>query len=136
MADISVTSTLVLGAAVKTTFYAPAGGTLTAGEPVYIDGNGLLQKAKNDTAAHVAAVGILLLGGAINQRLPYCGTAGDIITIGGTTVIGETWMVSSNAGGICPVADLMSTFWVFQLGYSINVTQIILTMVNYNIQHA
>lgn len=134
MADISQTASSVLklsGAARQ----APAGETLIAGQPVYML-NGLLYKAKADTAAHANAVGITLNGGALNQPVDYVGDGGSI-NIGATMANGGTYCVSrNNAGGICLIADIVSGDFSFILGTATGAGVLPLNFINAGVARA
>ena len=100
-----------------------AGGTITAGAPLYIDANGLLQLAKGDTAAHAACVGIALNGASNGQPLFYQ-TSG-VITYNAGFTKGLIYVVAAdNAGAIAPSADLSSGNYVTTLGVALSTTQL------------
>lgn len=83
------------------------GTTVTAGQVVYKDSNGVYQLADaNLSAAAAAATGIALNGGASGQpvAVAYAGT----LTPGFTATVGTIYVLSGTAGGIAPAADLVT----------------------------
>lgn len=110
MADITVTPADVLAGASAKINEGTAGETVTAGKTVYrdtTDSNKLKQADANDTVAKALVGGIALHGASLNQPLKY--QVGGVIDIGATLVIGTTYVQSVTAGGIAPIADLVST---------------------------
>ncbi len=124
MADITITPGNVLPGTGARLEEGTAGGTITAGMPLYLDSatNTLKAADANDTAAKAAAVGIALHGASSGQPLKYQ-VAGPI-TIGGTAVVGTIYCVSENAGGVAPHTDLGANEYVTVLGVGISATQI------------
>lgn len=117
MADISITaSSVVPGAGASINRVGTAGATITAGQTVYQDANGLWQLAKaNGTAAQKALGGIALSSASLNQPLSVL--QGGLITIGGTVVIGTVYFLSgNNPGGVAPVGDVTTGWYVIVLG--------------------
>lgn len=93
------------------------GETVTNGMAVYLKSDTLYWKAKNNgTLAEYHAVGIVLSGGTANQQGVIL-TSGECI-IGATLVVGQTYILSANFGGVCPIADLASTRFLTYIGYA------------------
>lgn len=111
MANVSITAANVKKTATTKSRAATLGATGTAGQAIYIDETATPQNVKlaqsDGTAAEAVGAGILLNGGAADQPCEYA-YEGDI-DIGGTLVIGETYVISTTAGSICPIGDLVST---------------------------
>jgi hypothetical protein len=106
MSDLSVTAANVISGS-DDIGHGTAGGTITAGQPVYRDsttGHYLPADSNSATAAAHLPVGIALHGAADGQPLAFQ-RSGDI-TIGATLTAGTTYYLSATAGGICPAADL------------------------------
>lgn len=125
MSDITITPSGVLAGTGAKIDEGTAGGTITAGMPVYKDStnsNKLKAADADASAAAAAAVGIALHGASAGQPLKY--QEKGPITIGGTVVTGEIYVVSGNAGGVAPKGDLASLDWVTVLGVGISATQI------------
>jgi predicted transcriptional regulator len=103
-----------------------AGETITAGMAVYLkSSDSRLWKAQADgTAAEAAFVGVALNGASAGQ--PVQVQSGGEITIGATVAIGTVYVVATTAGGIAPVADLISTNYVTVVG--VGTTAAILTI--------
>lgn len=119
MADLSVTAASVVAAAASTPMYALAGETITAGQALYIRAaDGCAMKAQSDgTAAEATCVGVALNGGGAGQTIGYAPN-GTTINIGATTAKTVVYVVSAAAGGVCPMADLVSTNRVCFVGYA------------------
>ncbi|MDX2078569.1 MAG: hypothetical protein SFZ02_19210 [bacterium] len=126
MADISVTATAVLPATGAVILTGIAGGTITAGQPIYEDGaNGSVLKAAQADAAATGVkanvVGIALNGGAIGQRIQYIKTGN--LTMNAVLVAGGAYVASAAAaGGIAPIGDLGSNHYTTILGIAISTT--------------
>lgn len=117
MADISIVAANVLPSTSATYRDGTAGGTITAGQPVYQDAaDSKKWKAAdaNASAATAEAVGIALHGASAGQPLRVQVTG--LITIGGTVVVGTIYIVSANAGGIAPSSDQASGWYTTILG--------------------
>lgn len=127
MADLTITATSVVGDLTNSGVYL-AGGTITAGQAVYVDANSKAQvlDANSMPATTPTRMGIALNGGAVNQ--PIVVQFGGTITIGAAVVAGTAYIVSAtNPGGlIAPDADKASGWTVNELGRAINATQIAL----------
>ena len=94
-----------------------AGAAVTAGQAVYQNSSdSKFYLAQCDgTTAEATVYGIALNNAAAGQYLTVQ-TGGDI-TIGATVTVGTTYVVSANAGGIAPQADLVSTNKLSYIGY-------------------
>lgn len=121
MADLSVTAASVVQTAGSSS-HGTAGGTVTAGQPVYIDtndNNSLKAADANAGATEATVEGIALHAAADGQPLAYCPLAdGDKINLGATLSVGKIYVLSKNPGGIAPVDDIAAadTMYVTVLG--------------------
>ncbi len=132
MADLSITvANVALVSGTQQT--AVAGATLTAGMPIYQDGSNLVQKCLNTTAATAACTGITLNAALSGQPVTFA-KQGAVMVIGATMTVGAPYLCSTNAGGICPEADI-STNFVTQLGRAITSTRLQLDLIVYGIAH-
>lgn len=119
MSDVSITQSSVLastGGQIITQF--TAGAELTAGMFVYLDSSNIWQKVDADSATGTETTrvfGVVLNHGYTGQPVAVNARDSDF-TIGGTVVAGTTYVASTNAGGICPRADLGSGDYVVNLG--------------------
>lgn len=107
MVDIVITAANVLKGSNARTERGTAGGAINPGQMVYRDANDGKYKLADADGANAAAKaprGFALNGAADGQPLEIQ-RSGDI-TIGGTLTPGITYYLSSNPGGICPVADV------------------------------
>jgi len=85
-----------------------AGGTITAGQPLYADAadsNKVKAADSNVSAALAAVVGIAAHGATLDQPITYFVPLGDF-NPGASVTIGETYYLSETVGGIQPSADL------------------------------
>lgn len=112
MSDLSITAANVQPGAGSTVVHGTAGATVTAGQPVYKDANDSDKWKPADADASQAtaeAEGIAANSAADEQPLAIV-KRGRLET-GATTVKGTVYVLSGNAGGICPAADLASGDW-------------------------
>lgn len=121
MADLSITAaSVVKGSGATVNNLKLAGETITAGMSVYLKStDDRWYKAQSDGTAEEAGSGglaVALNGASAGQPL-FVQTAGTI-TIGATVAVGTVYVVSAAYGGICPVADLVSTRYLSILGYA------------------
>lgn len=95
-----------------------AGASITPPMPLYADAsdNNDLKPADADMLATSIFVGFALNAAEDGQPVEY-GYGEGTLTIGGTGVsVGATYVVSTNAGGIAPEADLSNGDFVTFLG--------------------
>lgn len=121
MADITITATGVVAETDAIVVDGTAGGTITAGMPLYIDSanNNVLKPADgNVTAAEAAVVGIALHGASSGQPIKYQ-TRGQI-KINATLTVGQIYVLSTNAGNIAPVSDLTTGTYTTIIGVAID----------------
>ncbi|KRR16865.1 hypothetical protein [Bradyrhizobium retamae] len=117
MVDLVITAASVVRGDGAKVLRGDHGETNTAGQVVYRDATSKnFLKADNDsaTAAVRDAIGIALNGGSNGQpaAIQYEGE----INLGAILTVGETYCLSSNAGGICPIGDLASGDYPVILG--------------------
>lgn len=118
MTDVTVTAASVIaGSGARRIRKAiDTGVTVTAGQAVYVDAtSGKLKLADADVLASAAAAGIAENGGGAGQWISVI-YEDDDFTAGGTLVVGETYVVSTTAGGIAPIGDLASGDFTTILG--------------------
>jgi hypothetical protein len=118
---ISITPGLVLADATARVTEGVSGATITAGCAVCTVG-GVYQLARNTTAALAACTGIALNAASAGQALKVC-TEG-LITIGGTTAVGVTYVVGDDLGLIQLDSDTSSGEFKTIIGMGYSVTQI------------
>lgn len=127
MADLTITAASVKmtnGAGGSGTTPLPSTGTageaIAAGDSVYRKSSDLkMWKADANLSAEGAgAIGIALNAAGVDQPVTFFAEQGGDINLGATLVAGETYIVSVNAGKICPVGDLASGSWLTYLGYA------------------
>lgn len=98
---------------------AIAGAAITAGQPLRQSG-GLVYPAQADALINATVIGISLNGAAVGQPVSY--TKSGTIDMGTTFAVGDVVVLSAAAaGGIAPVADLVSTNAVSLLGVATTV---------------
>lgn len=123
MADLTITAANVLAGSGATKVAGTAGATITAGQAVYLDTSDneyKLADCDHATAAVRAPAGLALNGASDGQPLTVL--TGGPITIGATVTAGVAYYLSPTAGGICPVADVLSGDYPTILGIATSAT--------------
>lgn len=108
MANITITAANVQKTSTTVFDRGTAGGTITAGMPLYKDStasNTLKACDADASQAAAAIVGIALNGGASGQTIEYA-TGGDVDFGAATFALGTVYVCSATAGAIAPSADL------------------------------
>lgn len=121
MADITVTEQNTIAQAGATIQEGTAGGTILAGQSIYMDaadGNSLKPAQHDGTEAEAAAVGIALNGASDGQPVKYC-SKGPIVLGGTPMTVGVTYCVGAGAGGIAPDSDVGSSDFKTVLGVAL-----------------
>ncbi len=136
MADLVLTVASVVKGATALLGHGIAGGTITAGQPVYKDTSDLndLKAGDSDAAASALLFGIALHGALDKQPLTVI-IAGPI-TIGATIVLGETYILSDTAGGIVPVGDIGSGEFTTVIGVATSTTVLTVNLIISGVQRA
>lgn len=107
MADISITAANVaIGSAATQYSFVQFGETVTQGHSVYLKTDGKYWKADADGLATAEGRGIVLTPSGADGY-GFIVTDGPMI-MGATLAVGTTYVVSTTAGGIAPIADLGS----------------------------
>jgi len=115
MADITITAANI-GCGNNALVRRVTGGeAITHGKPVYQQSNGKFYVADANNSEQTAEV----------QGIAFCSCSGDGVDFfilffgdmkfGAILTKGETYILSAT-GGICPIADLASGWWVTKLG--------------------
>ena len=116
MADISQTAANVTVAGTGGSItIVQAGEAITQGMPVYLSSGKYFKTDANGTVLTAAVVGIAMTPAALDGYFILAGN-GTKIDLGATLVIGTPLVVSATAGGIAPIADLATGWWVSHLG--------------------
>lgn len=123
MADVAVTAASVAWTGKQDV--GIAGATVTRGQALYRDATtNKLLPADADIQAMAVFAGFALTDAANNQPVVYGYGEGDL-TVGGTGVtVGTIYVVSVNAGGIAPQADLLAGDFVTYLGVGLTTSSI------------
>ncbi len=119
MTDLTITVANIVPDANATLETFLAGEAITQGKAVYLDPatrKWLLADADSATAAAKAPRGISVNAAQANQPLTVI-RKGDL-AMGAILTAGDPYYLSSNAGGICPKADVGSGEAVVFLGYA------------------
>ena len=117
MADITVTAANVKpGEQTTSVSRVQYGATITQGQAVYSDStaSNKYKPADADVAASALALGIAITPG-VDTDYGFIATGG-LVNMGATLTVGQTYVVSTNAGGVCPLSDLGSGDYVRILG--------------------
>lgn len=123
MSDLSITAANVIAGTGAKKALGTAGTTITAGKTVYLDTSDnkyKLADCDSVTAAVRSPAGIALNGASDGQPLVVLEEGP--ITIGATMTAGIAYYLSPNAGGICPVADVLSGDHTIILGMATSTT--------------
>jgi hypothetical protein len=131
MADLSITPANVeqsVGAVIR---HSRAAAAILAGQTLYDVGDGTVNLADADAALPAGAAarkcrGVALHGAAQGQ--PIAWQTGGRILIGATVTPGEIYVLSGNAGGICPEADLATGDEVVLIGVGFDADEILLNV--------
>lgn len=118
MADITITAANVIpsSGARRVLKAIDTAVTVTAGQAVYADAtSGKLKLADADALASADALGIAETGGGAGQQINVI-YEDEAINLGATLVVGETYVVSTTAGGIAPLSDLAAGDFTTVLG--------------------
>ena len=135
MADITITPASVVQSTSAFAETGTFGETVTAGQAVYKKAaDGKFWLAQCDDAAMDDCYGIALNGGSANQ--PATIQIRGNITIGGTVAVGTVYALSAVFGGICPIADIVSTNYVTLIGVGISTTVIQMALLTTGIAKA
>lgn len=132
MSDLSITAANVIAGSGAVKKLGTAGATITAGKAVYFDSSDSKYKladCDSATAAVRSPVGIALNGASNGQPLVVLESGP--VTIGATMTAGVAYYLSPNAGGIAPVADILTADYPVILGIATSTT-----VLNVNIQEA
>lgn len=123
MSDLSITASAVQPGSGSTVIHGTAGATVTAGQPVYKDANDSdkWKPADADSSEATAAAEGIAANSASDEQ-PLAIVKRGALETGATTVKGTVYVVSDNAGGICPAADLSSGSYTTILGVAANTT--------------
>lgn len=134
MSDISVTASAVQATSTTTGAQGTAGGSVTAGQPVYLNTSSLLVAAKADALLTSAAVGIAINNAASGQPLQYA--SGGDVTFNAVLTAGVVYDVSAAAaGGIAPNADMTTGNYVCVLGVATSTTNLKLCIKASSVAH-
>lgn len=127
MAALTQTAANVIPGADARKSTVVAGGTITAGMPVYKDGaDSNKYKAGRANALGTSGVTGIALNGASNNQPLTIQTSGDI-NLGATLIVGETYCLSDAvAGQIVPIGDLGSADFPVILGIAETASNLIL----------
>lgn len=118
MADITVTAASVVPQTDARLVTGTAGASVTVGDSVYKDtaDSSKWKQADSDAQASAVAGGIACNSAEDEQPIVVC-TGGDLaLGTAASVTIGTPYVVSSNAGGIAPFADMGSADWITHLG--------------------
>lgn len=115
MADLTITAASVVPVTTSKSVRKEgiAGGTITAGMPVYKDSSNEIQPAANTSAVLANVVGIALNGASDGQPVTYQDSG--VINLGATLVVGMPYFLSA-AGKISPATDVATGDFVTYLG--------------------
>lgn len=122
-ADLTITAANVVKGSSAKTETGVAGATVTAGQPLYREASSGKYKLSdaNSATAEVRAVHCISLHAAAANQPLTCVTEGPV-TIGATVTVGAGYYASGTAGGIAPVADMITGIYPTFLGFATSST--------------
>lgn len=124
MADITITAANVKKVDGNTvTDRGIAGGTITAGMPLYKDANDsnkLKPADSNASQASAQVVGVALHAALLDQPIEYA--IGGDVTYGSGLTAATVYIASATAGAIAPVADLTTGWYLAVIGAATSTT--------------
>ena len=125
MADLTIAGTVKKVSGSTVTDRGVAGVTISAGKSLYKDltNSDKLALADADTEAASIFEGIALHDAVADQPIEYA--TGGLLDMGTTVVvIGQSYVVSTTAGGIAPYGDLASGDYPSHIGFGKTATRI------------
>lgn len=126
MADLSITAANVkIGSDSTRTKLVQAGEAVAQGKPVYPADNGKYYLGDANDAAKANSRAIALTPASTDGWFLIAEGSGGVVVLGATLVVGETYVVSNNVGGICPIGDLTSGSRTLILGFAISTTELL-----------
>jgi hypothetical protein len=131
MSDLSITAASVLAGTGAKKVNGTAGATITAGKVVYLESSTdkyKLADCDSATAEAKSPKGIALNGASDGQPLTIIEEGP--VTIGATLTAGTAYYLSPTAGGICPLADVLTGDNVVLLGLATSTTVLELDIQN------
>ncbi len=134
MADLSITAADVVAGANAQIGRGTAGATIAAGELIYRHATNktLLLADANSASSTVTVEGMALHAATANQ--PVAWVADGDVTVGNILTVAATYILSANAGKVCPVADLASGSWLSLVGFGKSATVLTIKRVNSGVQ--
>jgi hypothetical protein len=130
-----VTAASVLAAAGASIANGTAGVSITAGQQIYKDVNGLMQLVKADTNAHSQTTGVALNNAGANQPVSFI--TGGNYNPGATVTVGTIYIASpNNAGGIAPITDATTGTYMTVLGIATTASNILVQPWVTSVNHA
>ena len=128
MSALSITAAEVVRDSAGDIYSGIAGGTITAGQSIYLDSTTNTLKGADADASQAAAAAIgIALHAALSGQPLQVQRAGDI-TLGSTAAmtVGTIYVVGATAGAIAPAADAeaASTWYVTVLGVAISASKL------------
>lgn len=123
MADLVIGATPSVASTTTTDpRYGTAGAVITPVQPIYRHTDGNLYPADNNlTLAEATVLGVSITGGGIGDKVLYF-DAGLDVDPDVTVVKGKTYVLSANAGKICPIEDLVATNYLVYLFFGLSTT--------------
>jgi len=124
LADLSITAANVkLMSANARVIVCQAGEAITQGQPLYESGGKWFRCDANDGVAKAACQRLALTAASTDGYI-VAALPGSVIDVGATLVVGQTYVVSVNVGGIAPISDLATASWVTPIGIATAATSL------------
>jgi hypothetical protein len=121
MAALSITAANVLHSSSATVFTGTAGGTITQGQPLYLDGITNTWKLANALLTN-SVQGVATVGASNGQDMVICSRDPNFVP-GFTSTTGNVVILGNVAGQLNPYEDRASGWYVTSLGVMISTTR-------------
>jgi len=126
MADLTITAAQVALVSGETVTRV-AGAAITAGQTCYYDSAaGTAKLADNDAATTDDVEGLALCSCASGQHVVLQKNGTITLGAGAAPTEGQVYILSSTAGGICPISDLASADYLTILGAANGSNQLVM----------
>lgn len=103
------------------------GATIAAGQAIVRSGAKYVLADANASATLANAEGIAVTPG-VNDGFGIMASGGDVVLVGTTMVVGETYLLSPTPGGIMPNGDRATGDYVTRLGVASSTTRLSLSV--------
>lgn len=138
MADLTITAASVIQGSNAVVVHGTAGASITAGDAVYKDSADSEWKLadNNDTDLKSGSNGFGIALHAAEDGQPLSVQTQGNIDLGATLSVGETYIVSANAGKIADIGDATTNTYMTYVGYADAADNLVMAIGHTGVQHA